>query len=471
VVGAILASALSQALVAYLSTPLNPVFLDLDPDWRVFAFTAGVAVCCSLLFSLAPALRATRVPTGTVLKSSGRGLTADRERHLVRRALVVSQVALSLVLLVGALLFVGTFRNLLTVDTGFRQDGVVVARLDLRRMKLPPERRAPVRREIIDRIGAIPGVEAAADTDIVPLEGASWSNVVWQDGTVPDRGAESRFSSIGRDFFRTLATPLVAGRQFDDRDTLASPKVAIVNDTFVRTFLKGSAAIGQRFWVETTPTTPETRYEVVGVVKDTKYRWLREDFRPIAFLSSSQQPRSGQFVRVLIRSASSSDAVISAVAGALSRDYPAITFNFALLKTEIRESLLRERLMATLSGFFGALATLLATIGLYGVMSYMVVRRKNEIGIRMALGARPGDVLAMMMREAAALVGVGLAVGALLAIALAQTARTLLFGMQPGDPLSLLLAVTALAVVAAIATVLPAQRAARLEPTIALREE
>jgi putative ABC transport system permease protein len=469
--GAILARALSQALVAFLSTPFNPVFLDLDPDWRVFGFTAGVAVICSLLFGLAPAVRATRVPTGTVLKSAGRGLTADRERQGVRRVLVVSQVALSLVLLVGALLFVGTFRNLLTVETGFRQDGIIVANLDLRRMKLPPERRAPVRRELVDLIGTIPGVEAAADTDIVPLEGASWSNVVWKDGSVPDRDAESRFSSIGRDYFRTLGTPLVAGRQFDDRDALTAPKVAIVNESFARKFLKGSDAIGQRFWVETTPNRPETRFEIVGVVKDTKYRRLREAFGPIAFLPSSQAPRTGQYVRMLIRSAASTDATISAIDRALSRDYPAITFNFSVLKTQIRESLLRERLMATLSGFFGALAMLLATIGLYGVMSYMVVRRKNEIGIRMALGAGRRDVMAMIMREAAVLVGLGLAIGAVIAIALAHTAAALLFGVRPGDPVSLLLGIASLAAVAALASYLPAQRAARLEPTIALRGE
>src|SRR5439155_932525 len=291
------------------------------------------------------------------LKSAGRGLTADRERQGVRRTLVVSQVALSLVLLVGALLFVGTFRNLLTVETGFRQDGIIVANLDLRRMKLPPERRAPVRREI------------------------------------------------------------------------------------------------------------------VGVVKDTKYRRLREDFGPIAFLPSSQQPRTGQYLRLLVRSAAAANATISAIDRALSRDYPAITFNFSVLKAQIRESLLRERLMATLSGFFGALAMLLATIGLYGVMSYMVVRRRNEIGIRMALGAARRDVMTMIMREAAVLVGMGLAIGAVIAIALAHTAAALLFGVRPGDPVSLLLGIASLAAVAALASYLPAQRAARLEPTIALREE
>jgi putative ABC transport system permease protein len=467
VVGALLAGVLSQSLVSFLSTEGNPLFIDLQPDWRVLGFTAGLAVLTTVLFGLTPALRATRTAPGAVLKAGGRAMTASRERFGLRRVLVVSQVALSLVLLVGALLFVRSLRNLVTLNAGFRQDGIVIAQLDFTRLNVPKERRQPFKRELIDLIQGIPGVEGAADSSIIPISGSGWNQNILLDRK--SKGL-SWFSRITPGYFRTLGTPLLAGRNFDAHDTLNSPKTAIVNETFARKLLGGSP-LGKTFHLEQGPGEPDPLYQVVGVVQDTKYYGLREDFRAIAFFPAAQEANPDSGAQILVRSSTPLVSLIAAVKRAILGANPDIDLDFKVFKTQINDSLLQERLMATLSGFFGLLAALLATIGLYGVMSYMVAQRQNEIGVRMALGANGRDVLRMILREAGLLLAIGLAVGTALAVAAGRAATSMLYGLKPHDPITMALAIASLGAVALLASYVPAHRAARLEPMMALRDE
>jgi putative ABC transport system permease protein len=467
--GALLAQALSRVLVSFLSTTDRRLFVDLYPDWRILGFTAGLAVLTCVFFGLTPALRATRVTPSQVLKSTGRGMTGGRERFGLRRALVVSQVALSLILVVGALLFVRTLRNLLTVDPGFQQQGLLVAEVNLTHLNIPAERRQPYKRELLDRIRAVPGIDSAADTNIVPISGNGWNEDIrvlpGQQKGLPN------FSRITPGYFKTVQTPFVAGRDFDDHDTATSPKVAIVNESFVKKILNGANPLGVRFEQNTYINRPNPTFEIVGVVKDAKYQDLREEPIPVAYVAASQDDKPDQYAQFLIRSNLPLSSFLAEVKRVFAEANPDISIQFHVLKTQIWDSLLRERLMASLSGFFGFLAGLLATVGLYGVISYTVARRTNEIGIRMALGAQRGHVVSMIMREAGLLLAIGLVVGAGLALAAARTATSLLFGLKASDPLTIALAILALAAVAAAASFLPAHRASRLDPMVALRDE
>jgi predicted permease len=467
VLGALVAPGLSKILLA-----LQAESFDLTPDWRVFAFLGCLAVATCMLFGLAPALRVTRTEPGAAMKAGGRGNTSTREGFGLRRLLVVSQVALSMVLLVGALLFVRSFRNLIAVNPGFRQDGILEAALDPRRLNVPQEQRIPLRQEIIRRVRAIPGVDAAADASVIPLSGGSWTMAVRVSGAQSSEGGTSKFDWVGPEFFKTLEIPVLEGRAFDEHDTAHSPSVAIVNETFARKLLDGRDPIGRTFRNVAEPGYPETIYQIVGVVKDTRYQQLRESQQAICFVPSSQYPLgSGPFAQILIRSNVPLAALTEQVKSTIAGVSPDIVIYFSVFKTMIRDNLADDRLMAMLSGFFAALAMLLAMIGLYGVMSYMVVRRRSEIGIRMALGANSGDVSNMILREAGVLLAVGLGIGTGLALAAATAAGALLFGLKPNDPATLGTAVAALATAALGASYLPARRAARLDPVEALREE
>ena len=469
-IGAGLAQVLSRLLVAFLSTGADPVFLDLAPDWRMLGFTMGLAVVTCLLFGLAPAIRATRMEPGAVMKNGGRGMTASRERFSLRRALVVAQVALSLVLVAGALLFSRSLGKLLTVDTGFRQDGVLVAEVSFRRLNLPPNRYPAFKDELLGRVRAIPGVEAAAIAHEIPLRGWGGGSV-WLDGADSRQAQDTSLSRVGPDYFKTLEIPLLAGRDFDARDRIGTPMVAIVNEAFARKLLDGASPIGRRFWIEASPGNPDTVYEIVGLVRDTKYGDLREEFVPIAYYAAAQNQGAGPGGRVLIRSRLPQAEVLAAVKRVLDEINPAITVSFQGFKPMIEATILRERLMATLSGFFGGLALLLACIGLYGILSYGVASRTNEIGIRMALGASSRDVLWLILREALLLVIVGVAVGLPMIFAVTRLASTLLFGLTPTDPASLLLAALLMLAVSMLAGYLPSRRATRVDPMVALRCE
>jgi putative ABC transport system permease protein len=463
--GVALAQALSRELVAYLN-----ISLDFKLDWRLFAFLLGISLLTCLLFGLAAALRASRTPPGAAMKAGGHGMTASRGRLGFRGALVVSQVALSLVLLFSALLFTQSLRNLLVDDPGFQAKGVLIARLDFTRLQIPVDRRAAFQRQLLDRIRSIPGVDEAANTNIVPLAGDGWSNAVWIDGHDSTR-QDSNFSSVTPDYFNTLRIPIVAGRDFDDHDTSQSPRVAVVNEAFAKKLGLGANVIGARFRREATPSSPEQLNLIVGLVKDTKYRGIRRPAGPIAYLALAQNKDTENGMKVLVRSRLPMDAEEQAIRRTLHDVSSAISFNFEGLQDQIQESLLAERLLATLSGLFGALAVILAMTGLYGVMSYMVTERTTEIGIRMALGAQRTNITAMILGKAATLLAAGLALGTGLSLAAATAASALLFGLKPHDPATLAGAALLLAVVTVVASLVPSMRAARVNPIDSLRTE
>jgi putative ABC transport system permease protein len=471
VLGLFLSGLLSEFLVALLGTQGDPLFLDLQPDRWVLAFTMGLACLTCILFGLTPAIRATAIAPGEAMKSNGRGVTSSRERFGLRKLLVVSQVALSLVLLVGALLFSGSLRNLLSVDAGFRQGGVLITSLDFSRAKIPTERRVAFKRDVLQSIRALPAVEAAGESSIIPLGGNGVSNDVWLDASDARHKLESNFNWIGSGYLRTMGMTLLAGRDFDNRDSISAPRVAIVNQSFARRLGLGADPIGKRFRREATPSEPELTVEVIGLVRDTKYYSLREELLPIAFLSTAQDKDPNPFAQILVRSTAPLADLTAGIRNAIAGINPAIGIDFRPLETTVRDGLLRERLMATLSGFFALLAAMITVIGLYGVMSYLVVRRTNEIGIRMALGAARGDIVALIMREAGTLLAIGLAAGTIGALATVHVAAAMLFGLKPYDSGTLALAAALLAAVTVAASYLPARRAARLEPVSALRQE
>jgi predicted permease len=279
------------------------------------------------------------------------------------------------------------------------------------------------------------------------------------------------FNQVGPGYFSLLGTPLVAGREFEWHDTPQSIRVAVVNQTFAKTVFPGADAIGRVFSIEDAPGGARPSYQIVGIVADTKYRDLREALPPIAYLAATQDEESGPFLQAVIRTHLPLGGVRAGLAGTIREVNPAIGVQFQTMEGLVRNTLKSERLMAALSAFFGVLAVLIATIGLYGVMSYMVARRRMEIGIRMALGASRGTVVRMIVREAGVLLAAGLVVGAGLAVVAARSAQALLFGLEPWDPSTLALAAVLLGAVAIAASWLPAHRASCLAPTAALREE
>jgi predicted permease len=463
--GLTVAGVLSKTVVSFLNAEGDSVHLDLSMDWRMLAFTISVAVFACLLFGLAPALRSSRTEPGTAIKSEGRGLTADRERFSLQRLLVVVQIAVSLTLVAGALLFVRSFRNLMTLDPGFRRQGILLAFFDLTNLRLPPAGIKPFEQQMLDEVRSIPQVEGAATTTHVLIGGGSWTLGVH----IGSMEGQSKFTWVSPGCFQTLGTPILAGRDFNRNDTETAARVAIVNQMFVRRFLGGADPIGKTFRTSPEPNYPETEYQIVGVIKDTRYQELRQAMPPISYAPATQYTDKGPWSIMYIRSPVSLSALSAAIKGRLSQSHPEIAVEFQPFQAQVEEGLIRERLMAALSGFFGALAAVLATIGLYGVIAYIAVRRRNEIGIRMALGASRSQVLSLVMREAALVVAAGIGIGAVCSLALAQTAASLLFGLEAYDPLTFVAAAALLAAAAAFGSYLPAHRAARLDPMAALR--
>ena len=470
VCGLFLAFAASRLLVAAISTSDNQIFLDLTMDWRVLAFTTSLAVLTTVFFGLAPAVRATRAEPAALLQSGSRGMSGGRERFSLRRILVVSQVGLSVVLLMGALLFSRSLRNLVTLDAGFQQNGILITSVDFKQLPIVEERYAEFKREMVKRVQTIPGVESAASAMLVPFGGDTWNQDVLIEGSDDDKGVVW-LNYLTSGYFQTIGTHLLAGRDFDDRDAATSVKVAIVNQAFVGKILKGADPLGKRFRLKEAPGKPRPLYEIVGVSEDSKFQDMHEDFLPFAYFPAAQQEGPSPDDQILIRSSLPLSSLLASLKQTIGSINPGIDLEFKVFRTQIHGSLVQDELMATLSGFFGFLAVLLAAIGLYGVISYMVVQRTREIGIRMAIGAEGGHVVAMIMSEAGILTSIGLVVGAGLALAVAQVAKSFLFGLKPRDPLTLAAAVVTLSTVAALASFLPAYRASKLDPMLALRDE
>jgi len=467
--GLLLAKALSQTLAAFLNTTDDPTFLVLNQDLRVFGFIAGIAVLTCILFGLAPALRATRVQPASAMRASGRGLTAGRERFSLRRGLVVAQVALSMVLLVGALLFVRSLQKLMAANIGFRPDGVVTVNFDLARAHFSKERLAQVHLQLLRQVRAYPGVKDAAEVYITPVSGSGWNNRVYADGRSESGNTELDMTSPG--YFRTMGTSLLAGRDFNERDTLNAPKIAIVNEAFAKQFFNGANPVGRVFHRVGDANKPDEVFEIVGLVGNTKYYQIREDFRPIAYWPIAQDPDPNLGVLLVLRTSAPEGELLHGVQAVAGAVHPEIGIEIHAMTAQLKDSLLRDRLMAALAGSFGLLAALLAMLGLYGVIAYMVARRRNEIGVRIALGADRARVMTLVLREAVVLLAMGVVIGAGLAVMAARAAETLLFGLKPHDPGTLAAAVVLLAITALAASYGPARRAARVEPVEALRED
>ncbi len=468
--GLFLAFAVSRLLVAFISTSDNQVFLDLGMDWRVLAFTTALAVLTTILFGLAPAVRATRAEPATLLQSGSRGMSAGRERFGLRRILVVSQVGLSVVLLMGALLFARSLRNLVTLDVGFQQSGILITSVNFKRLQLPEDRYVDYKREIVKHVQAVPGVESAAATMLVPFGGETWNDNVITEGSEEDKGS-AWINYLGPGYFHTIGTPLLAGRDFDDRDTPTSTKVAIVNQAFVKKMLKGADPLGKTFRIHEPPGKPRPLYEIVGVTGDNKFQDMHEEYLPFMYFPAQQQDKPNPDDQILVKSSLPVTTLMASLKQSIGDLNPGIDIEFSVFKTKIHDSLLQDELMATLSGFFGVLAAILAAIGLYGVMSYMVVQRTREIGIRMAIGAKRADVVKMILREAGILTLAGLVIGSGLALGAAQAAKSMLYGLKPRDPLTLVIAIVTLSTVASLASFWPAYRASKLDPLAALRYE
>jgi predicted permease len=470
VMGMGLATLLSRGLVSFLTTDRNRMFVGLGLDWRVLGFTAGAAILTCVLFGLAPALRATRVAPAAVIRSAGRGLTAGREKFSLRRLLVVVQIAMSLVLLVGALLFVRSLRNLLAIDPGFRPEGIVSVRVDYRAAHIPRDRIIETRRRTQERLCQRTGAISAAEVDTTPVSGGGWDQNAWEPGYGGPK-LDVLFNRSGPGYFRTMGIPFVAGRDFDAHDDLAAPKVAIVNEQFARKIFQGKNPIGRTFRREEFGDTPDSQFLVVGLVRNTKYYELREDFQPVAYVPEAQNEQPGTGATFVLRTNAPLGEFYHNATAAAAEIHPEIGVDFTVLTAQIQNSLMRDRLMAALAGAFGLLAGVLAVLGLYGVIAYMVERRRNEIGVRIALGASRTRVVGLVLREATLLLALGLVIGAGFAIWAGRAAASLVYGMKPGDPLTLGAAVALLALVALAASYAPASRASRLQPMDALREE
>jgi predicted permease len=484
VLGTGLALILSRSLVLLMSTANNQVFVDLAPDWRMLAFTAGITTLTCLLFGLLPAVRAAYLSPVTAMRAGVR-VTSGRERFSFRRGLVAAQIAISLVLLFGALLFVRTLNNLVTEDPGFKAEGILTMDIDFGKSPIDYvardastvetqrsyEKRRAIYKEISDRLSAIPGVASVAQVNITPVSGNGWDNLVGVDSAAADNGKDCNFDAVSPGYFKTMGTTVLAGREFNDRDTLSAPKVAIVNETFARIFFGGGNPVGHTFRMYAAAGKAEPVYQIVGLVRNSKYHDLREDFQPIAFLPKAQDDTPGPEATFVARVTASPGPVMNAAKNAIRQMDPAIEVEFRALSTQLQNSLMREKLMATLSGGFGFLAAVLAMLGLYGVISYTVAQRRNEIGVRVALGANRANVVGLVMREACLLLGFGLAAGIGLSLWAGTAAATLLFGLKPHDVVSLTGAAALLALIALLASYIPAKRAAGADPILALRSE
>jgi len=471
-----------RALLAFLETSTNPIYLNLSADWRLASFVGGAAALAAVLFGLLPALRVSLVDPIVAMRHASRGLTLDRRRATLQRALVVGQIAISLVLVFSALLFVQTFRNLEAVDTGFEQDRTIaLSFLDRASEELPAEQKAAFQEELTRAIRSLPGVAAAASSTHVPLSGSIWSHFFRVTGAQRSARKASRFAYVSPEYFETLRIPIRSGRDFQELDTARSRRVMLVNESFVRGHLDGRNPIGTTVQTFAEPGFPETSYEIVGVVGDTKYADLRDEncwcdaaggsMAPIAYAPIAQNPSPYAWAAVIVRSELPVAAIRAPIARRVEQLNPAIATHVTELKARVRERLVGERIVAWLAGAFGVLAMALVVVGLYGMISYLTVSRRNEIGIRLALGATRAQIVQLVLRDNLWLVGVGLAIGLPLAVVVMRGAGALLFGLTPMNVPTAVAATCLLASAGLLAGALPARRAARIRPEVALRCE
>ncbi len=463
--GFLLARWFSAALVTMMASgPRQPLLLSTAPDWRVLTFTASISLAACVLAGLAPGLHALRSNLNLGLRQARGG-----SHQPLGKALVVVQLAISMVLVVGAALFVGTLAKLYSVDRGVRTDGVLVFRLRTDG-RYPQARAWASLGKLLDLLNSLPGVASASAADRIPITGSLWDRDVQVEGYTyrADESEQVGFNAIAPKYFATIGTPLLNGREFNERDTDAANKVAIVNESFARQFFGGQSPLGRRV------TSLSVAYEIVGVVKDAKYQDLRQDVMRTMYIPVMQRADDHPSNYYFLAHVQSGDpmGLAQVLAGVVREADPG--FRIRMLDSYsalVDRTTLTERIMATLGGFFGLLALVVACLGIFGVMAFQVSRRTNEIGLRMALGASRGGIVALVLREVAAMLAAGCLIGSGLALALTGLTRQMLFGVTPGQPAIFVLAAAVLGLAAFAAGWLPARRAARVDPMVALRHE
>lgn len=465
----------SRLIVAQLSTDQSPVTLDLSLGWQVFAYTAAVAAATVVFFGTVPALSATQIEPIDALKAPGGNSSPGGGRSLYTKlghggssGLVIAQVALSLVLMAAAGLFIRTFDHLANVPLGFDSDRVLVISVDTARAARDPGTSYAYYDRLVDAVRRVPGVTNVAASVWTPLSGGGLMQDAQGRVMNPERAVTNAVSPA---WFDVYGTGIRAGRDFDHRDVATAPPVAIVNETFARRFLADHNPIG-----ETVQAAGRTRGTVVGLVADAVFgRSLRDTPPPMIYVPLAQSAALGRpvdtSIRISVRSSSEPSSVVGSVATALTAASPDLTFSFQSLADSVDAALARERLVARLSALFGGLALFLAVIGLYGLTAYTVTRRRTEIAIRTALGAQRSQVIGLVLRRGLALTVIGIGVGVAIAAIVTRYMEAMLFGVAPADPATFVGVSVMFLAVAALASYMPARRASNVDPMVALRAE
>jgi putative ABC transport system permease protein len=450
-----------------------PRALQVGLDWRVLGFTLLISVLTGLVFGLVPALHSSKTELTESLKEGGRGSSDSARRNRIRGVLVVSELAIAVVLLVGAGLLIQSLWRLQRVSPGFESQNLLTFVVGIPEVKYPTARQAQFYRDLTARIQSLPGVRSASSVIPLPLSGDLFSISFETEGRPVAKGDQpsADFFAINDGYFKTLGVPILKGRDFNERDGEKAPGVIIVNQAFAQKFFPGEDPVGKRVkpGISTDETKPAMR-EIVGVVGDVRNRNLSSELRPGYFLPMAQIPFNQ--MTVIVRTTNDPRSLITAVQNEVhSMDSEVPVFNIKTMDEHIAVTVAAPRFNTTLLAIFAVVALILTIVGLYGVMSYAVAQRTNEIGIRMALGARFTDVLTLVFKQGMILVLIGEAIGLAGAFALTRVIRRLLFGVTPTD-LSTFVAVAAiLAAVALLATFIPARRAAKVDPLVALRYE
>jgi len=476
--GIVIASWGSRFLVSQISTEVRPVFLDLSIDRHVLVFAIGIAAATALLFGVAPALQASGLAPLEAMKERDTHHGSGNGRSGWTGGLIVAQVALSLLLLVAAGLFVRTFTSLTTRPLGFERDRVLVVNVNAHSAAIDPTERMSLYLRARDAVRALPGVsDAAVSYTTPPVTMMSIMPVDAISGGTAFQGMQrmTAVNFVTASWFNTLGTRVVAGRDISDRDRQATPRVALANVTFARKFLEGASPIGHSLETKV-GVPPQTRsIEIVGLVEDAVHGSLRQPVPPLLYVPMAQADwlQSGFLAQVdlSVRSSGAPPAQLAkSVAAAIHSVHPELVATSRSLADQVNATLTQERVVALLSGSFGALALLLAGLGLYGVTSYTVAQRRTELGIRMALGAAPGGIVRLVLSRVTRLVGLGVLIGAGLSVWASRFVAALLYGLEPRDPATLVGATVVLAAVGAAAGWVPAYRASRIDPADVLRE-